>query len=81
MAHRIGCGAPEHHVELREAEHKTVGRLDQDDIGRLPQRLRQPGRELQPAEAGPQHHNPHRHLLSDKLRHDAMVRLIAHSAS
>ena len=54
---------PEHHVELREAEHEPVGLVDQHDVRIVAQRLRQPCRQLQPPEPCPQHQHAHPRTL------------------
>ena len=48
----VGRLAAEHHLELREAEEERVVAIDQRDADRVRARLREPGRELQPAEPG-----------------------------
>src|SRR5262249_51370598 len=55
--------APEHDVELREAEHEAVALIDQDDID-IPANLRRtPGGKLEAAEASAEHDTPHTGML------------------
>ncbi len=42
--------APEHDIELREAEHESVALVDEGDPHFVGDRLGQPGRELETAE-------------------------------
>ena len=49
--HRLGRRAPEHHVELREAEDERVALVDQRHLDVVAERLREHRAQLQPAEA------------------------------
>ena len=51
QAHRVAARAPEHHVELREAEDERVALVDQRHVDLVAERLRERGGELEPAEA------------------------------
>jgi hypothetical protein len=55
---------PEHHVELREAEDEAVGLVDQEDVDRISERVREKRRQLQPAEARTKDHNTMLHVPS-----------------
>src|SRR5207249_5563899 len=61
----VGRLTAEHHVELGEAEGERVVAIDQRHANRVRDRLREPGRELQSAERGPEDHNvlAHRRTL------------------
>ena len=56
------AAAPEHHVQLREAEDKRVTLVDESDLDLVAKVLGQPGRELQAAEPGSEDQNSGRHL-------------------
>jgi hypothetical protein len=59
MADSLRRGAAEHHVELGEAEHESVGFIDQHDVDRIAQLVRESGGQLQAAETGAEHENWH----------------------
>jgi len=69
MPDRLRRGAAEHHVELGEAEHESVGLVDQHDVGVTAELVREPGGQLQAAEAGAEHENAHLSAL-EKLPGD-----------
>ena len=62
---------PEHHVQLRVAEHERVALVDHGHVDLPADRLRQEGRKLQAAEARPQDDDPHRAILVDLPRRAA----------
>jgi len=51
----------EHDVQLREAEHEGVRAIDQGDVDLVTQLAREAGRELEAAEAGPEHEHGRGH--------------------
>ncbi len=65
---RLRDGAPEHHVELGEAEHEPVGLIDQHHLDLVAELLGKPRRQLQPAETRTQHQDTHHRLPSEARR-------------
>ena len=63
QSHGVERRAPEHHVELRVAEDEGVALVDERHVGLVAERLRQPGRQLETAEPGPENHDPRRGQL------------------
>ena len=64
MADGRGHRPPEHHVELREAEHEGVALVDERDLHRVAELGGQPRDELEAAEPSPQHEHAHRRTLT-----------------
>ena len=56
--HRVGRLPPEHHIELRVAEHEVVALVDQRDLDLVGDLLRQSRRQLQAAESRPEDEHP-----------------------
>jgi hypothetical protein len=59
MEDRVRGRPPEHHVEFREPEDETVLAIDQNDVSRLPELLRQLRRQFESAEPSTQDNNTH----------------------
>ena len=59
VLHRLARRAPEHHVELGEAEDEAVGPVDEHDLDVVAELLGQPRRQLQPTEPRAQHQYSH----------------------
>ena len=59
MPHGLRRGPAEHHVEFREAEHESVSLVDQHDVDVSAEFVREPGDQLQAAEAAPSTQNSH----------------------
>ncbi len=66
-----GHRPPEHHVELREAEHEGVALVDERDLHRVAELGGQPRDELEAAEPSPQHEDAHRRTLTGRGDPDA----------
>ncbi len=63
VQHGFGDRPAEHHVELREAEHEALALVDQHHLSRVAELVRQPGGQLESAEAGTEHDDLHDVLL------------------
>ena len=65
----LGClAAPEHDIELREAEHESVALVDEGDPHLVGDRLRQPGHELETAESRSENDDVLSHDRSSKAQ-------------
>jgi hypothetical protein len=59
MTDSRGKRTTEHHIELREPEHKCVALIDQHDLNAIAKLLGKPGRQLQATKPGTEHQNAH----------------------
>jgi hypothetical protein len=76
MPDRLRRGAAEHHVELGAAEHESVSLVDQHDVGVTAELVREPGGQLQAAEAGAEHENAHLSALEKLPGHHHALDLV-----